>query len=33
VNVGNDGPKCPFHGYYFRRLGRDKIAAYPAEYG
>ncbi len=22
----------PFHGYYFRRLAGDKIAAYPAEY-
>src|SRR3989449_2249543 len=32
VNVGNDGREVPFHGYYFRRLAGDKIAAYPAEY-
>ena len=32
VNVGNDGRAVPFHGYYFRRLAGDKIAAYPAEY-
>ena len=32
VNVGNDGRQVPFHGYYFRRLAGDKIAAYPAEY-
>jgi hypothetical protein len=32
VNVGNDGREVPFHGYYFRRLAGDKIAAYTAEY-